>query len=508
MQQLPAYIYSRISSTKQTQGVGLDRQLENAKAYCTSKNLLVVDIQADVASAFHSKHVDGNLGAFLDAIKNNLIPVPSALVVESLDRLGREHAYTALSRFIDIVQAGVEIHEISTGIIYNTKDTHLLHMAIAIMERAYNESLIKSKRAIDAIQRKLGEARDQNKIIGANIPAWVDNINGKFQLNKHAESVKLIYDLYISGMTIRPIARYLTENNIEYPTPKIAKKGIKNGEYKWNSGRIMTILSSPYVYGTYTPLNGDPIENYYPVVVDIATYMKVKEIRENRKVKAVKVNQLLSIFGGCCQCASCLHSYISNLKIRRNKSGEVRTIGMRCSGRLGGILCKGVLVPNEDLEAYVLPLLPNVDITKLNRNKMRTLDGLKARLELYGTQQDNLLDLVQTGSAKAKERFLQLQEDIERLKIKIANMENRIVPNPIQMIGADALNPDNMELRRKINTQLCIMGLKIKLDCKATGTAGIEVYLKQELIHQGVLTWSKKSRKGSKNTIERIDSNM
>lgn len=498
---LPAYIYSRISSKQQTSGVGLDRQLENAKAYCAANNLEIVDIQADVASAFHGKHVDGNLGAFLDAIKDKLIPVPSALVVESLDRLGREHELTALSRFIDIVKAGVEIHEISTGIVYNITDTHLLHVALSIMTRAYNESLIKSKRATDAIQRKLEEARKTNKVIGANIPAWIDNIDGEFHLNKHAETVKQIYDLYISGMTIRPIVRYMIEQKIEYPEPKIAKRGVNAGTYKWHSGRIMTILSSSSVYGTYTPLNGEPIEDYYPAVVDLATFMKVKVIRENRARKAVKVNDLLSIFGACCQCNLCKHSYISNQRILRNRSGEVKTVAMRCSGRLAGLDCKGVNVPNEDLEAYVLPLLPEIDISKLNRNKMRTLDTMKALRTLYTEQQDNLLDLVQMGNAKAKERFIALSADIEKLQEKIAKMETRIVP-AVDLIIKDALDQNNIELRRKLNTQLCMMGLKIVIDCKQTGKAEISVFLKRTHIHTGVMTWTRKNRVGVKNTTE------
>ncbi|MCE9849673.1 recombinase family protein [Aeromonas allosaccharophila] len=498
---LPAYIYSRISSKQQTSGVGLDRQLENAKAYCQANNLEIVDIQADVASAFHSKHIDGNLGAFLDAIKGNLIPVPSALVVESLDRLGREHELTALSRFIDIVKAGVEIHEISTGIVYNIADTHLLHVALSIMTRAYNESSIKSKRATDAIQRKIEDARKTNKVIGANIPAWIDNIDGKFHLNKHAETVKRIYDLYISGMTIRPIVRHLIEQNVEYPVPKIAKKGVNAGTYQWHSGRIMTILSSSCVYGTYTPKNGEPIEDYYPAVVDLATFMKVKDIREGRARKAVKVNDLLSIFGSCCQCNSCKHTYISNQRILRNRTGEVKTVAMRCNGRLAGLDCDGVNVPNEDLEAYVLPLLPEIDISKLNRNKMRTLDTLKARLALNTEQQDNLLDIVQMGNAKAKERFMALSADIEKLQEKIAKMETRIVP-AVDLDIQDALNQENIELRRKLNTQLCMMGLKIIIDCKQTGKAEVQVYLKSSHIHTGVMQWTRKNRVGVKNTTE------
>jgi DNA invertase Pin-like site-specific DNA recombinase len=498
---LPAYIYSRISSKQQTSGVGLDRQLENAKAYCLQHNLQVVDIQADVASAFHSKHVDGNLGAFLDAIKDNLIPVPSALVVESLDRLGREHEFKALSRFLDVVNAGIEIHEISTNLVYSLKDSNLVYIAIAIMQRSHNESLLKSKRATDAIQRKLEAARKTKQVIGANIPAWIDNIDGEFHLNKHAETVKLIFDLYISGMTMRPITRYLIEQNIEYPVPKIAKRGVNAGEYKWNAGRIMSILSSPYVYGTYTPLKGEPIEDYYPAVVDIATYMKVKDIRENRKVKSTKVNDLLSIFGSCCQCNICKHSYISNMRILRNRTGEVKTIAMRCSGRLDGLDCKGVTVPNEDLEAYVLPLLPEIDISKLNRNKMKTLDTLKARFALYTEQQDNLLDIVQMGNAKAKERYMALSADIEKLQEKIAKLETRIVP-AVDLIIKDALDQNNIELRRKLNTQLCMMGLKIVIDCQQTGKAEISVFLKSTHIHTGQMTWTRKNRVGVKNTTE------
>ncbi|HEH9441871.1 TPA: recombinase family protein [Aeromonas sobria] len=498
---LPAYIYSRISSKQQITGVGLDRQLENAKAYCTAHDLEVIDHKSDIASAFHSKHVDGKLGVFLEAIKDNLIPVPSALVVESLDRLGREHELTALSRFIDIVKAGVEIHEISTGMVYNATDTHLLHVALSIMTRAYNESLLKSKRATDAIQRKLEDARETNKVINANIPAWIDNINGKFHLNKHAETVKLIFDLYISGMTMRPITRHLSDQNIEYPKPKIAKKGVNAGEYKWNSGRVMTILSSPYVYGTYTPLKGEPIEDYYPAVVDLATFMKVKDIRENRKVKANKVNDLLSIFSSCCQCNLCKHSYISNTRILRNRTGEVKTVSMRCNGRLAGLDCDSVIVPSEDLEAYVLPLLPEIDISKLNRNKMRTLDTLKARFALYTEQQDNLLDIVQMGNAKAKERYMALSADIEKLQEKIAKLETRIVP-AVDLDVQDALDQRNIELRRKLNTQLCMMGLKIIIDCQQTGKAEISVYLKSTHVHTGVMTWTRKDRVGARNTTE------
>ncbi|WP_042060153.1 recombinase family protein [Aeromonas allosaccharophila] len=487
------HIYSRISSTKQTTGVGLDRQEQNALEYTARNHYEVANVSSDIASAYHSKHMEGKLGAFLEAITNKEIETPCGLVVESLDRLGREHELTALSRFIDIVQAGVEIHEISTGIVYNTKDTHLLHVALSIMTRAYNESLMKAKRSNDAIQRKLGEARG-GKIIRSNVPAWIDINGSKFQLNEHHLTVKRIFEMYLNGMTLRPIAKYFNNNNIPYMPPKVATKGVKNGEYKWNSSRILTVLASPYVYGVYTPKNGEPIEDYYPACVDHATFLKVKDIRENRQIKAVKINNLLSIFSSCCSCSLCGHSYTANLRSYTNKQGLVETVGMRCNGRLVGIPCKGVLVPNDKLEAYVLPLIPNLDISKLNRTKMKTLDNLKAKLITYNEQKQNIMKLVLLGSEDAQVKYIEIETKAKDLKAKIEKLESKLVPEAQEDISLLALDTKNLDLRRKVNTQLQLMGIKVQLECRTTGTANVTIKLKDNIVHRGWLKWSKKKR--------------
>jgi len=82
------HIYSRISSTKQTQGVGLDRQEQLALDYAKRNHFEVANISSDVASAYHSKHMEGKLGAFMESIATKEIVVPCGLIVESLDRLG------------------------------------------------------------------------------------------------------------------------------------------------------------------------------------------------------------------------------------------------------------------------------------------------------------------------------------------------------------------------------------------------------------------------------------
>lgn len=485
-----AYLYQRISSKKQTAGVGLDRQLENALSYCKQHSLTVIDTQQDVASAFHAKHLDGHLGAFLAAIKDKLIEVPSALVVESLDRLGRDHTLSALSRFIDIIQAGVEIHEVSTGTVYNARDTHLLHLALAVMERAHNESYMKSKRSKDAIQRKLSAAKD-GKIIRKNVPVWIDVIGDALQLNEHAVTVKRIFDLYLSGMSFRAIARELNSTSTPYPIKQAAKKLRVE---RWGSARVSTMLSSPAVYGQFTPKDGDVIEDYFPAVVDVATYEKVKSIRTTRQVKATKITGLLSIVSSCCVCAECKHSYICHYRSWTNAEGKEERINLRCNGRMSGTLCKGKSVPMEVVEQHILESLPNVDISKLNRNKMRTLDNLKAKREQLQAEMENLIDLVAMGSAVAKEKFKAIQERAEQLDTKIEKAAERILPEEVVQHNAAALNPENLELRRKVNSALQLMGLRVEIDAHAANSATLNIFLKHQHIETKKIQWNRKKR--------------
>lgn len=487
---MKAYLYQRISSKKQTTGVGLDRQLDNALAYCRTRSLEVADIQQDVASAFHAKHLDGHLGAFLQAIQDKLIEVPSALVVESLDRLGRDHTLNALSRFIDIISAGVEVHEISTGIVYTQSETHLLHLALAIMERAHNESMMKSKRSHDAIQRKLAAAKD-GKIIRANVPVWIDVVDDQLVLNEHSATVKLIFDLYLSGMSFRSIARELNDRAIPYPVKKAAKAMRVE---KWGNARVYTMISSPAVYGQFTPKNGDAIEDYFPAVVDIATYEKVKNIRTTRQVKATKITGLLSLVSSCCVCGDCGHSYICNSRYWNNAEGQQMTINLRCNGRMSGIPCSGKSIPIEVIERYILEVLPDVDISKLNRNKMKTLDNLKAKREQLQVEMENLIDLVAMGSSVAKAKFKEIQERAELLDVKIEKASQKILPDEKEAVTAKALNQENLDLRRKVNSALQLMGLRVEVKTPYANAVECNVFLKGTLIASKNLTWKRKKR--------------
>ncbi|MFM5339420.1 recombinase family protein [Aeromonas veronii] len=493
---MSAYVYGRISSKHQKEGSGLQRQITNALSYCKANGFNVLDISQDVASAYHARHLDGPLGVFLQAIKDGHIVVPSALVVESLDRLGRDHELQALSRFIDIVQSGVQIHELSTGIIYNNTDMHLLHVALSIMSRAHNESLLKSKRSKDGIERRIQAARQNNAIITHITPVWVDVVDGQLVLNKHADTVKKIIDMYLSGMTFRPIARALRDQKIPYPTAKAAKSMTS---VDWGFERVATILKSPALYGCRVIKNQDPIYDYYPKIIDESLYYHIQDIIKSRRVNKPKINELLSIASGLCKCKHCGHSYVATTRSWSNANGVERSIALRCNGRLSAKKCHNRSIPMHVVEQLLLDVVPQINVDRLNKPQSNTLKTMQMAASMVERKMSNLIDLVSDGSEVAKAKFNELRAEHDRLTSQIDTIKSKIINDQKPHMTSKVLDTDNIGLRRQINTSLALMGASIELYSTEPYHATMRVCIKDNEVFNGEVKWSRKKRIDSHN---------
>jgi DNA invertase Pin-like site-specific DNA recombinase len=98
-------------------------------------------------SGYKAEHLgdNGQLAKFLRLVKNGTIEQGSTLVVESLDRLSREHVKKALPRFIDLLNDGIDIVTLADGRRYTSDFTEMdLIMSIFVMSRAHEESSTKS----------------------------------------------------------------------------------------------------------------------------------------------------------------------------------------------------------------------------------------------------------------------------------------------------------------------------------------------------------------------------
>src|SRR5262249_2777712 len=111
-----AYSYVRFSSPKQAEGDSLRRQTEAAAAWAKRNkarldtSLTTHDLGKSAYTGEHRKNPDRHaLAAFLRLVEGGKVPRGSYLIVESLDRLSREHIRPALTLLLNLIDAGVRI---------------------------------------------------------------------------------------------------------------------------------------------------------------------------------------------------------------------------------------------------------------------------------------------------------------------------------------------------------------------------------------------------------------
>src|SRR3569832_1211905 len=111
-----AHCYIKYSSLAQDEEDSERRQLDGFHSYCKRESLTPGRIYIDRGrSAFKKEHLSstGQLRKCLDHIEDGTIKEPDTLVVEALDRLGRQEAIDAFSEFAGILTKGIRIVTIS-----------------------------------------------------------------------------------------------------------------------------------------------------------------------------------------------------------------------------------------------------------------------------------------------------------------------------------------------------------------------------------------------------------
>ncbi len=157
------------------------------------------------------------------------------------------------------------------------------------------------------------------------------NNNNKLLVDPEASNtIKNIYNLYLSGMGFTSIAKYLNNKNIDCPSLYKYKKGIKlnitskrpREEIKWNGNAIKNILTNELYLGhliqgkrtTVSYKNHKIIkkdkskwirtENTHEAIIDKDIFNKVQAIMRKRS-KPLKRTGVVHIFSGKVYCMDC-----------------------------------------------------------------------------------------------------------------------------------------------------------------------------------------------------------
>lgn len=432
-----AYSYIRFSTLEQAKGDSLRRQSAAAEAWCRTRGIQLDDTLHDLGvSAFHGTNkTEGALKLFLELVQAGRIERGSYLIVESLDRISRQSVDTAVYELLDLIRAGVIVVTLSDGQEYSNErlrtDWTPLIVSVTIMARAHEESLMKSKRVSAAWERKKDLARAEKKPLTPRCPEWLEVRHGSFHARPdRVEIVHRIFKETIEGFGRREIVRRLNADKV--PT-------FRGGD-GWQTSSVAKVVQSKAVIGEYQPHSGthklrnrkpvgEPIKDFYPSIIDDATFWRAQSATEGRRQKSSgrkgKHAHILQGLAVCGACGSPMH--LLN-KGKPPKGGKY----ICCSSNLRGNGCamsrrwRAEMLEDQLLRTFAIieaASIQTLDNTTMNIE--HDVKSLQARLDDAKRRQERLIVLVEAGDETAIARSLELAKDIKALNAELTTAKTK-----------------------------------------------------------------------------------
>ena len=309
-------------------------------------------------------------------------------------------------------------------------DPTALLLALLTFIRANEESATKARRLRAAWQGKRLKAAAGIGMT-AKCPAWLrlDPDTRRYEpMPEHAEVVRRIFALASQGVGLHGVAATLNRDGV--PT---FGSGPKKAEF-WNRSYIAKIVDSPAVIGTYVPhsvdhdagrrkrVPGEPIEGYFPAVVDPEVHARVQASRLGRRAPATRSGhaQSVSLLAGLAVCPWC---GATMTRVVKGKKGGSLDHFVR--SKLGA--CRMPSVPQHEAEDTLIYWAGT-----LSRVPSGGSDWDEAHMELvqkiggYDRQIQTVADeLLQGRSAALRDRLAHLESEREDAAARLREVEAR-----------------------------------------------------------------------------------
>jgi DNA invertase Pin-like site-specific DNA recombinase len=312
------YSYTRFSSPEQGQGDSQRRQDADARAWADKHGLpLDESLRDEGLSGYHGHHrTRGALGRFLAKVEAGLVPPGSVLLVENLDRLGREDVLQALKTVTTILEHEIKIVTLRPYEEEYTRQSVAsgkVYQLIGQMQNAHDESRKKSERVKAARESARKAAREEGRTLTKMLPAWLREQDGKrTAIPEAAKAIRMIFDLKLKGMGKCSIERTM---NAKAPWVPPQRRG--RGTAGWRASYIQKILGNPAVIGEYQPHVleggrggkrvpvGEPIPNYFPRIIDPEVFHAVQAKLEANRGKGGRTGKARNLLVHLARCAYC-----------------------------------------------------------------------------------------------------------------------------------------------------------------------------------------------------------
>lgn len=432
MTQPTAYSYLRFSDPTQARGDSRRRQSTAAAKYAADHGLTLDDSMRDEGvSAFRGRHrEEGALGAFLAKIETGEIAPGSLLLIDSFDRLTRERVTTAMHLLTGIMARGVTVVTLNDGRRYADASAGLHELMYALMEfsRAHGESLEKSRKVRLALKARRDAARLDGRPWAQRWPFWLDQSDAGFSvLEERADVIRRIFDLKIEGMGNAAIAKCLNRGSVAPP---------RSGS--WHEATVAKLLASRSVFGEFQPHvldadsrrripDGEPIPDYYPVVVNRAKFEAARAVVEARATSNARpqTTEFRNLLVGLVRCGRCGGTAGFWQSTRPSKPHLQPHQVIRCNAVNAGACDNRTRLNYRRLEGELLAYVGGLPIPERDSTTAAELAGARAERADLGRRIDRLLDLVEEGKAEgddAADRLRARRAEREALDAKIKRL--------------------------------------------------------------------------------------
>ena len=338
-----AYSYARFSSFAQAEGDSLRRQQDAARAFAQDNGLELDEELVDRGiSAFRGSNLSegASLHAFAGRVRAGDIPPGSMLILENLDRFSRQEPYAAISAFLSLLASGVRIATLSDRKVFEPNpngNEQMMSMLFAVLGfgRAHDESAIKSLRLAAAWSEKRRRAGAEGVPMTRRVPSWLRVADDAFEvIPARGVIVRRIFAEAIAGTGALTIARQLQQDGV--PT-------FGRAEF-WRASMVKKTLNNHAAFGRYQPHRmidkgrvpeGDPIEGYFPPVIDRTTFEAARHAVASRGSLGIKrrPKDMRSVLTRIARCVLCRSSMI--LRDKGAKGGGPYLVCGKSEARAG-----------------------------------------------------------------------------------------------------------------------------------------------------------------------------
>lgn len=462
-----------------------------------------------------------------EQVENDAI---EAIIVKDMSRLGRHKTQTAL--FIDYLREHeVRVLSVTENLDTSNEDDDLIIGFKGLFNDMYARDISKKVRA--------GMVQKQKKgfVMIPPLGYFKDKNTGEIKVvEKHAEIVRRIFNMYLEGYGFSAIARILNEEGVKSPAyyqKKLLGKNLgynkpKIGfKYLWDNTGVKRILVNDFYIGTLTchktynnkithvrkdlPKEEQFVhENFVTPIISKEKFNQVQKLIEQKREGKVRASsgKPCHRYSGLLKCGDCGSTFVA---IRRRWRNKPERIEYSCNGyhRYGKENCTPHRINESELDELVYSEILRIsEQAKDNYNKVdeevskwrkqknsvtSKIKSLKGELAQRKTdQKEILLERIRDREhAEVYDEMLEsCESDIKKIKTEIYEIENyddtikkrkAELKNTLEImeeiVAEGAVSNSNLrQLIDKIVIHETADGLDIRIGIQADFTTHMKIY--------------------------------